>query len=203
MWIGGVDMADTNPIPAPAPITPLCFQVVWDRTGLPLYGPWAEWFRPLHIGPEPGAPFGRKGRALADAWTQVSPVGCDGLWLLDGDCAVDPIDFTAMITAINSDKDTIWTGDVVLWPTATKSPCPRPGLWHTDDPYQPVEVGNRFTFCCTWLPVRVVKACLSEMPSWRYGQAGGGVDVRVAKKAEKLGVQARLVPHCRPKHLNY
>jgi hypothetical protein len=169
-------------------------RIDWDRTAIPLR---ARGFHILHIGPEPGWPFGRKGRALAGAWRQLSTPTADGMLLLDGDVAVDPLDLAAMRAAIDAEPTAVHVAPARLWPVSTGQ---RAWIWghgrtrfSQDDPDDP----DVFGFSFTYLPRALIEGC--ALDRWAFP----GVDRRVHQRAAALGIPVRVVRGCWPKHLNY
>jgi hypothetical protein len=94
-------------------------RVNWDRTAPPFHMPGAvRWFD-LHVGPEPGYPFGRRGLAIARAWEQLGNRKDAGMLMMDGDVAIDPLDLAAMGDAIAQTPKMVLVGPVRLWPAST------------------------------------------------------------------------------------
>ena len=144
----------------------ICVRPIWDREALPM--PRKLQYRrgdrlhpvkffPVHVGPEPDHPVGRKGHVLARAWEQLrgSPPA-DGLLILDGDVAVDPEHTRAMIEAIDSDCTRVWTAPVRIWPVSTHR---QDWVWaHWEDhASQELDMFPRyFSFSFTYLPAGLV-----------------------------------------------
>lgn len=169
----------------------------WDHTALPLPG---LGFYALRITPEPGHPFGRKGLALAAAWEQLAGPAAAGLVILDGDVAVDPQDIAAMLAAIHLDPGAVHVAPVRLWPASTKRDRwvwgHGRGDFSRDDPDDP----DVFGFCFTYLPRRLVDACVkSGLAGWRYPH----VDRLTSRRARALRIPVRVVRGATPKHVNY
>jgi hypothetical protein len=176
-------------------------RVNWDKTAPEFRMPGTRWFD-LHVGPEPGWPFGRKGLALDGAWRQLRSRGCAGMLVLDGDVAVDPLDYAAMGGAIHADPRAVHVGPVRLWPASTMRESWAWGHWRTGaGPGQEwCEEPDRWTFGFTFLPRRLLHAAGREgLRDWAFP----GVDLRMAATAKKWGIPARVVPGCYPKHMHY
>lgn len=171
----------------------------WNRTAVPLrigrYG-----FYTLHVDPEPGHPFGRKGLQLARAWATLAKPGSAGLVILDGDVAVDPQDLAHMLAAIDGEPDCIHVAPVRLWPVSTKLDRwvwgHGAGRFSRDDPDEP----DLFGFSFTYLPAALVRSCIVHgMKTWAYPD----VDANTRARARALGLPVRVVRGAAPKHLNY
>jgi hypothetical protein len=156
----------------------------------------------LHVAPETSAPFGRKGLALASAWTQLVEDDMSGLLILDGDVVIDPFDYHIMYTAIEKEPDAVHIAPVKLWP-ASKSDINGWAWGHcknnhftsvmTLDP-------DFFAFNFTYVPRRVVELAIKAgLKNWQYPQ----VDRMMSRTARQAGVPMRVVEACQPKHLNY
>jgi hypothetical protein len=177
----------------------LCVRVDWDRTALPL--PASLRYHHLHIDPEPGYPFGRKGLQLASAWRHLAAPHFDGMLIIDGDVMIDPADHAAMMAAIDAEPGQVHTAPVRIWPASTK----RPGwVWShwADQASQDIDrAGVRwFSFCYTYLPRPLLSRCLADgMAGWQYP----GVDMEVSKRAVAAGIPVNIVPGCWPKHLHW
>ena len=171
----------------------------WDHTALPQRtGPLG--FYTLHVDPEPGHPFGRKGLALAAAWAQLATPEAAGLVILDGDVAIDPQDLAVMLAAVEVSPDVVHVGPVRLWPVSTKKDRwtwgHGTGTFSRDDPDEPDVWGLSFTY----LPRPAVDAAVrAGLHNWRYPH----VDVRIRQTARKAGITARTLRGATPKHLNY
>ncbi len=166
----------------------------WDRTAIPLR---LRGFYPLHIAPEPGWPFGRKGLALAGAWRQLGTPAAAGMLILDGDVAADPLDLAAMLAAIHADPAVIHTAPVRLWPVSTKLDG---WVWsHGRGQFtqQDVDDPDLFGFSFTYLPRRLIEGAGLDRLTYP------GVDRQVMSVAQKMRIPVRLVRGARPVHLNY
>lgn len=187
-------------------------RIIWDREehwSLPVVryttadgARFALKFTPIHVGPEPGWPCGRKGLALAGAWKQLAPHdGADGMLILDADVAVDPQMVVTMMAAIGSDPESVWTAPVRIWPVSTM----RDGwVWSHWDQAASQEIDEEarwFSFCFTYLPARLIEHCLKDrrMLTWTYPR----VDAAVSKAAQQLGIKGRVVQDCFPVHLHW
>lgn len=174
----------------------VCVRVVWNHQALPK-APSA--FRDIHIGPEPGAPFGRKGQALAGAWRQLGKKA-DGMLILDADVAVDPADFRTMMHAIGEEPDVAHTAPVRIWPVSTH----RAGwVWAHWDKKASQELdyeARYFSFCFTYLPRRLITAAVRRgLNGWEFPS----VDSSVSATARAAGIPCRVVWTCRPVHMHY
>jgi hypothetical protein len=164
-------------------------------------------FHELHILREPAHPFGRKGLAVVSAWDQLSQPHTAGLILLDSDVAIDPRDLGAMYDAINAEPGIVHTAPVLIWPKSTKRPraiwahktmFPQDEAERDDGP--PTHELYRFSTCFTYVPRRLVEACVkASMRSWRYPN----VDMRMHQVGAKLGIPVHVVANCTPKHYNW
>jgi hypothetical protein len=176
----------------------LCVRADWDRTAPPQPG---LRYHHLHIDPEPGHPFGRKGRQFAAAWQQLAGPEFDGMLILDGDVMIDPADHSAMMGAIDAQPGIVHTAPVRIWPASTK----RPGwVWShwSEQASQDIdrEAVAWFSFCYTYLPRALVVRCLrAGLARWRYP----GVDMQVSRQAAAAGIPVNVVAGCWPKHLHY
>jgi hypothetical protein len=125
--------------------------------------------------------------------------------ILDGDVAIDPHDHAAMVNSIRSDYSSVWIGPAKIWPISTnfstwvwahrKNGAARITEWqeYCTDP-------DTFSFCYTFLPERLLGACIQGgMAKWCYPN----VDYNVVKKAQSLDIPVRVVEGCYPKHMNY
>lgn len=177
-------------------------RVNWDRTAPPFHMPGAvRWFD-LHVGPEPGRPFGRRGLAIAGAWAQLGNRECRGMLMMDGDVAIDPLDLAAMGDAIGQDPAMVLVGPVRLWPASTMRPSWVWGHW-TAGPGPTQEMitePDRWGLGFTYLPRRLLElAAAAGLKQWTFPN----VDVRMSDVARRHGIRARVVEDCHPKHLHY
>jgi hypothetical protein len=173
--------------------------------------PGCRWFD-LHIGPEPGAPMGRKGRVLAAAWQQLHEPQTAGMLLLDGDVAIDPLDMAAMQAAIGGDPLAVHVAPVRLWPQSTQQPD---WSWAHWDEGQGLSqewssTPDRWSFNFTYVPAKVLNTAITEgiaagprkrlkMPEWTFPT----VDMKLNQVAQECGVKAKVVEDCHPKHMHY
>jgi hypothetical protein len=171
----------------------------WDRTAIPLRI--ASRFYTLHLSPEPGHPFGRRGLGMAAAWRQLAGPQAAGMVFLDGDVAIDPLDLAAMLTAIDGEPGRVHTAPVRLWPSSTKQSHwvwghGQDGFFRDRDP----DECNYFGLSFTYLPRVLIADCMRRnMDSWHYPN----VDTQIRRRAAALGITARVVRAASPKHLNY
>lgn len=179
----------------------ICIRLDWNHTAIPLRI--ASKYFTLEICPEPAHPFGRKGLALAGAWRQLQAPNIAGMLLLDGDVAIDPIDHEHMLKAIDGEPDNvIHTAPVVLWPVSTHL-----GSWvwghGSNGQYSQADHDDgldMFTFCYTYLPRKLIEACIEQgLDEWTYP----AVDRTVCKVARSIGMPVHVVRDAKPKHLNY
>lgn len=179
-------------------VTYLPVRLDWDHTAAPVKLP--ARFHHLHIDPAPGAPFGRKGAVMLDAWAQLAGPGFAGMLVLDGDVVIDPADHLAMLRAIERDPAAVWTAPVRIWPVSTQR---RGWTWaHWDQQAsQAIDLApNWFSFCYTYLPRALLGACRrAGMARWAYPH----VDTQVSATAQRARIPAKVVPECWPKHLHY
>ena len=175
-------------------------RVVWDRQAIPLKLPGVRLFD-LHIGPEPGHPYGRKGAALAGAWRQLATRQCTGMLIMDADVAVDPLDVSVMLNAIGNEPGAVWTAPVKLWPESTQRPSWVWGHWDDTGPsQQPCEQPTMFSFGLTYLPRKAIARAIRDgLERWTFP----GVDGRMSKAAVAARVPVRVVDGCWPKHLHF
>jgi hypothetical protein len=175
----------------------VCIRVDWDRKAIPLR---IVRYHAVHVLPEPGYPFGRKGLALAGAWRQLSGPKMDGMLILDGDVAIDPLDHAVMFTAIGDEPDAVQVAPVKLWPISTHR---KSWVWgHGQGDYSQLGMDEPdvFTFSYTYLPRALIEACIEAgMEDWTYP----GVDRHVSEVARESGIPVRVVWDASPKHLNF
>ena len=173
--------------------------------------PGARWFD-LHMGPEPGAPLGRKGRVLDAAWRQLRERDAMGMLILDGDVAIDPLDFAAMQSAIASDPLGVHVAPVRLWPQSTQQDN---WAWaHWDEGHAMTQVSSdtpdRWSFCFTYVPRKVLNTASADgvmvgprkrlrLAEWQFPT----VDMKMNEVARNCGIKARIVSDCYPKHMHY
>lgn len=179
--------------------TILCIRTNWNHTAIQLRI--AEKFFTLEINPEPEYPFGRKGLALKRAWQQLSEPHFSGMLILDGDVAIDPHDYEAMLKAIDRNPNDVCTTSVKLWPTSTLELSWRYG--HGRGEYSQADYSSNldtFTFCFTYLPRVLIESAIRAGLALMYYPH---VDVFVCQQAQKLKLPVHLVREATPKHLNY
>ena len=179
----------------------ICIRLDWNRTAIPLRI--ASSYYTLHYGPEPAHPFGRRGLAMAGAWQQLAGPDIAGMLILDGDVAIDPHDHRHMLQAIDKDPhDTVHAAPVRLWPVSTHLTDwvwghGADGRFSQNDTDDHIDI---FTFCFTYLPRRLMQACItSGLAEWTYP----GVDGKFCQQARTIGMAVSVVREARPKHLNY
>ena len=178
----------------------LCLRINWNHSAIPLRI--ASRFFNVDVMPEPEFPFGRKGLSLSQAWRQLSKPDFCGMLLLDGDVAIDPHDYEAMLTAIGEAPEKVHTAPVKLWPISTHVET---WVWghgrnatYTQQDYS--DRLNIFTFCFTYLPRILVEDCIEQgLEYWQFPN----VDSTVCERARELDLPVHLVANSHPKHLNY
>jgi hypothetical protein len=177
-------------------------RVNWDRTALPFHMPGAvRWFD-LHVGPEAGHPFGRRGLALAAAWERLGNRECTGMLVMDGDVQIDPLDLGAMGDAIAAAPGNVLVGPVRLWPASTMRPSWVWGHWRSPHgPSQEMIMNpNRWGFGFTYLPRRLLAAAdAAGLREWEFPN----VDMEMSQLAARRRIPARVVQGCHPKHMHY
>lgn len=166
----------------------------WDRTAIPLR---LRGFYTLHIAPEPGHPFGRKGLALAGAWRQLSTPAAAGMLILDGDVAADPVDLAAMLAAIHREPESVCTAPARLWPVSTKASGWTWSHGRHRFTQEDVDDPDLFGFCFTYLP-----RPLCELPALAR-LAYPNVDRTVMLAARRMKIPVRVVRGAHVTHLNY
>jgi hypothetical protein len=175
-------------------------RVVWDRQAYPLKIPGVRMFD-LHIGPEPGAPYGRKGAALAGAWRQLATRQCTGMLIMDADVAVDPLDVSVMLQAVGNQPEVVHTAPIRLWPESTQRRTWVWGHWDASGPGQAdCPEPTFFSFGLTYLPRKAINRAVRDgLKEWTFP----GVDSRVSRSAAAAGVPVRVVENCWPKHMHF
>ena len=175
-------------------------RVIWNGSAGEFRMPGARWFD-LHIGPEPGYPFGRKGLALDGAWRQLRNRQCAGMLILDGDVVIDPADYAAMLEAVHGEPSAVHVAPVRLWPASTMRESWVWGHWCGAGPSQELCLApSRWSFGFTYLPRRLLYAAhRAGLQKWAFP----GVDLRMSQTARNTGIPARVVQECQPKHLHY
>lgn len=176
----------------------VCVRVNWDRTATET--PITRRFYTLHVSPEPGYPFGRKGLALASAWRQLSHQGQDGMLVLDGDVIIDPEDFSRMLSAIDGNATIVHIAPVRIWPVSTHREDWVWAHW-AKEPSQDIDLSPQwFSSCFTYLPQLLIDQALHDgLREWTYPT----VDKQVSQSAQRLGLRVRVVRDCWPTHINY
>lgn len=175
-------------------------RVVWNGDAIPFRMPGVRSFD-LHIGPEPGYPYGRKGLALLGAWRQLQTQQCTGMIVMDGDVVADPLDVAVMLDTIGRYPADVWTAPIRLWPASTQRESWIWGHWNGQGPgQQPCPDPTFFSFGMTYLPRRVIdQAAAMGLARWTFP----GVDRRMSKAALAARVRIRVVDGCQPKHLHF
>lgn len=206
----GTEPAAPDVPPPPQLLNLICVKVLWEGSTpvQSMAGP----FHDVLVRREAEYPKGRKGLTLARAWEQMQTEQDAGLLLVDGDVVIDPVDLTAMIGHVASDRASVWTAPVKLWPNSTHMSSwvwghrkpPPPGatqdevmrLWQAD-----IEDPLWFTFCFTYLPRALVELAInSGMSTWCYPN----VDKNMHELAARAGFGVRVVRgDCHPKHINF
>jgi hypothetical protein len=187
-----------QPVPM-QPVSVILIRVDWDRTAIQLGRLPGRWHT-LHLGPEPGYPFGRKGLALISAWTQIQMANEAGIVILDGDVAIDPVDYRAMMRAITAEPSAVHVAPARLWPKSTQWAG---WTWahHRGEPSQEdCADPTVFSFCFTYLPRRLLDACRQAgMAKWAFPVC----DSKVTEVAVRMKIPVRVVAGASPKHLHY
>src|SRR5277367_2072602 len=151
---------------------PLFFRLIWDghhvQFPLRLHG---VNMKDLHVAPETAAPFGRKGLALAAAWTQLEEAETTGMLILDGDVVIDPYDYHMMYRAIEAEPDAVHIAPVRLWPVS-KGDISGWAWGHCKDNNFTAEMTldpDFFSFNFTYVPRRVVELAIrAGLKNWQY-----------------------------------
>jgi hypothetical protein len=178
----------------------ICLRVNWNNSSpsIPIPGD----FHILNYGPSPDHPFGEKGKALAGAWKQLDPENeMDGMLILDGDVAIEPLDLTNMLAAIHEHGNMVVVAPARIWPISTKRKDWSWAHW-VNKPSQILEIENVrwFTFNFTYSPRKVIEQALNDgLSSWTYPR----VDKRVADAAFKAGIAVYVATDVKPKHLHF
>lgn len=197
------DMELGEAIAGGKPVHFMFFRIIWDAhiVRFPLRLASAN-IKEVHVSPEPGAPFGRKGLALAAAWKQVAEPDTAGVLLIDGDVLIDPHDYTMMREAIQAEPGAVHIGPAKLWPTSKNDlsgwawgHC-RNGVFTqewTEDP-------DFFAFNFTYVPREVMELAIrKELRNKQFPE----VDRFVSRMAREAGIPMRVVKDCHPKHMHY
>lgn len=158
----------------------------------------------LHVFPEPGFPYGLKGREFSGLWRGLPAARPPGLLLLDPDIAADPDDLAAMTAAAAAAPQLLHTAAVKLWPQSTGLDdwiwSHRGGTF--DQPAATQQEDVPIAYVATgmlYAPARLLDLVAEAGPRWNVYQW----DVGVSELALAHGIEARLVPGCRPKHLHF
>jgi hypothetical protein len=178
-------------------------------------GPTPSNFRAFDVMPTAEHPFGQKGLLLTRIWQVSARVQSSGMLILDADCAIDPLDYSAMIISATTEPDVVWTAPVRLWPASTAyhywvwghrevltdrdpplSNEEARKIWQSD-----IDDPTMFTFNFTYLPRRLIEACIrSDMATWVFPH----VDEYTWQEAREAKIPVRVVRRgCAPKHLHY
>lgn len=178
----------------------ICVRMNWDNSALSIRIPGA--FYTLRVNPSSEYPFGEKGKVLAGAWKQLDPDHkMDGLLILDGDVAIEPIDLTNMLAAIHHHDKMVVVAPARIWPISTKRSQWAWAHWSAKAS-QVMERENIrwFSFNFTYLPRQVIEQALSDgLINWTYPS----VDKRMSDSAFKAGVKVHVAENVYPKHLNF
>jgi hypothetical protein len=179
-------------------------RVIWDahHVKVPLARIFGSSMKELHVAPEPGHPFGRKGLALASAWKTLARPDTAGMLLLDGDVLIDPHDYLMMLSSLVTEPDAIHIGPAKLWPvTMGDAPGWVWGHCRNAEWSQEMTENPDFTaFNFTYVPRRVWELAIGKgLKGWVFPEVDRGVS-RVAREAK---VPMRVVKDCHPKHMHY
>lgn len=187
-----------------------CVRVIWDRKAFDMPPvryldsakvPRVLRFHPLHVVPEVEYPAGRKGLALAGAWRYFGiKGGADGLLILDGDVAIDPVMAEKMLNAIGREPGSVHTAPVRLWPVSTGRPDWVWAHWEKEAS-QEIDLNPRyFSFNFTWLPRKLIEGCLTDgLERWTFPNC----DACVSAMARKMKMPVRVVTEIEPLHLHW
>jgi len=161
-------------------------------------------FKHVNIYPTNEFPFGRKGYTLTRLWETAKESHTQGMLILDGDVAIDPIDFDVMYRAMRSAPTAIHIGPARIWPVSTG---------YSTSVWAHRKFGTSFaewqefrtevdtaSFCFTYLPATLINGCISNgMENWTYPN----VDKTVFEHARKMEIRFHVVDGCMPKHMHY
>ena len=146
-------------------------------------------------------PLGRKGLVLARAWEQLGPPAkAEGMLVLDGDVAVDPVMVRQMMDAIDGAPGIVHTAPVKIWPVSTHRQDWVWAHWENRASQHIDDTASWFSFNFTYLPAALLAACIKRgMKKWIYP----AVDANVSRTARAENIEARPVPDCFPVHLHW
>jgi len=177
-------------------------RINWNGTALKL--PPLPGFVELHVQPEGGFPFGRKGRALIAAWRSFAydldkNLVSRGMIILDGDMAVDLDDIAAMHSDIADNPDAVWVSLYKIYPKSTGI---RNWVFSVGCKVFSQEVPffiDRFGFGFTYLPAALILECEKNgLGGWCYPD----VDKNVSRICATMDIAVNL-SSAQPKHCNY
>jgi hypothetical protein len=188
-------------VPELDPVSFLFVQVTWRNDKMRT----VPGYRQIDINPSEEYPFGRKGMALSRVWEKARETHTKGMLLLDGDVAIDPHDHAAMVEFVRRNNVSVCIGPAKIWPISTNFSTwvwahRKNGAFNISEWQEYHEDPDTFSFCYTYLPERVLTACISAgMEEWTYPN----VDYNVVKVTQRLNVPIKVVPNCYPKHMNF
>ena len=175
-------------------------RVNWDNTAIPIKMPGQ--FYNLHIDPSTDNPFGEKGKSLSNAWRQLNWNNkMDGMLIIDGDVAIDEIDYANMLNAIHYHDKMVVIAPARIWPASTKRKNWSWAHW-SKEPSQVLETENVrwFSFNFTYLPKKVIDQAHEDgLISWAYPN----VDKNMSTAAFNAGVPVFVAEDVLPKHMNF
>lgn len=175
-------------------------RVNWDNTALKIPTPGK--FHDLHVNPTLEYPFGQKGMVLANAWKQLNVDNVmDGMLILDGDVAIEPIDLANMLHAIHHHDKMVVTAPARIWPRSTKRKEWSWAHW-SKGPSQVMETENIrwFSFNFTYIPKLVIEQAVKDgLMTWAYPRC----DNKVSTAAFNAKVPVFVAQNVLPKHMNY
>jgi hypothetical protein len=178
----------------------ICVRMNWDNKAIPIRIPGA--FYTLHVDPSSAFPFGQKGMVLAGAWKQLDPDNkMDGMLIIDGDVAIDPLDLSNMLAAIHHHDKMVVVAPARIFPISTKRSEWSWAHWSVKASKEMETKNIRwFSFNFTYLPRRVIEQALTDnLVAWTYPS----VDKRMSDAAFKAGVGVYVAESVYPKHLNF
>lgn len=172
----------------------------WNDTALKIPTPGK--FHNLLIAPTLDNPFGEKGRVIAGAWKQLNPDNkMDGMLILDGDVAIEPIDLTNMFRAIHNHDQMVVVAPARIWPKSTQKKVWTWAHW-SKEPSQTMETENIrwFSFNFTYFPKKVIEQAIGDgLVNWKFPRC----DMRMSDAAFHAGVKVFVAEDVYPKHMNY